>query len=80
MFVLLLIGNITHFLHFFNLLKNKQQQQKKQNNIKGMTGPIKFDQFGSRSNFKLLLFELTREGLKHVSNCFLKVLLNFPRM
>ncbi|XP_046915372.2 glutamate receptor ionotropic, kainate 2 [Dermatophagoides farinae] len=33
--------------------------------INGFTGPIKFDETGSRIDFKLLLLELTREGLKH---------------
>lgn len=36
--------------------------------MKGITGPIRFDDTGSRTNFRLPLFELTREGLKHVSN------------
>lgn len=34
----------------------------------GITGPIKFDSTGSRSEFKLQLLELTREGLKHVGD------------
>ena len=31
-----------------------------------MSGPIRFDETGSRTDFKLRLLELTREGLKHV--------------
>lgn len=34
--------------------------------IKGVTGDVKFDEFGFRSDFKLRLHELTREGLKVV--------------
>ncbi|UXI16430.1 uncharacterized protein NH340_JMT02373 [Sarcoptes scabiei] len=34
----------------------------------GITGPIKFDFTGSRSDFRLQLLELTREGLKHVGD------------
>lgn len=34
--------------------------------MNGMSGPIRFDETGSRSDFKLRLLELTREGLKHV--------------
>lgn len=34
----------------------------------GISGPIQFDSTGSRSEFKLQLLELTREGLKHVGD------------
>ncbi|UXI22280.1 uncharacterized protein NH340_JMT08223 [Sarcoptes scabiei] len=33
--------------------------------MQGLTGPIKFNETGARIEFKLLLLELTREGLKH---------------
>lgn len=39
-----------------------------QTNINGITGPVKFDEFGARTDFKLRLLELTREGLKHVGD------------
>ncbi len=38
----------------------------KQVKIKGITGPLRFDEFGTRSNLKLRLLEL-KGGLKHVS-------------
>lgn len=37
-------------------------------NINGITGPLRFDESGSRADFKLRLLELTREGLKHVGD------------
>lgn len=40
----------------------------KQIEMDGITGPIKFDFTGSRSDFRLQLLELTREGLKHVGD------------
>lgn len=36
--------------------------------MNGLTGPIRFDSSGSRSDFTLRLLELTREGLKHVGD------------